>query len=38
MKRRILPLLLVLCLLAGGIAALAPAVRSRRPQPVAVRP
>jgi predicted MFS family arabinose efflux permease len=30
--------LLVLCLLAGGIAALAPAVRSRRPQPAAVRP
>jgi predicted MFS family arabinose efflux permease len=30
--------LLVLCLLAAGIAALAPAVRSRRPQPAAVRP
>jgi predicted MFS family arabinose efflux permease len=30
--------LLVLCLLAGGIAALAPAVRSRRPQPAAARP
>ena len=30
--------LLVLCVLAGGIAALAPAVRSRRPQPAAVRP
>jgi fucose permease len=30
--------LLVLCLLAGGIATLAPAVRSRRPQPVAARP
>jgi predicted MFS family arabinose efflux permease len=30
--------LLVLCVLAGGIAALAPAVRSRRPQPVAARP
>jgi predicted MFS family arabinose efflux permease len=27
--------LLVLCVLAGGIAALAPAVRSRRPQPAA---
>ena len=30
--------LLVLCVLAGGIAALAPAVRSRRPQPAAARP
>ena len=30
--------LLVLCLLAGGIAALAPAVRSRRPQPAEARP
>jgi len=30
--------LLVLCVLAAGIAALAPAVRSRRPQPVAARP
>ena len=30
--------LLVLCVLAGGIAALAPAVRSRRPQPAEVRP
>ena len=30
--------LLVLCVLAGGIAALAPAVRSLRPQPAAVRP
>jgi predicted MFS family arabinose efflux permease len=29
--------LLVLCLLAGGIAALAPAVRSRRPRSAAVR-
>jgi predicted MFS family arabinose efflux permease len=29
--------LLVLCLLAGGIAALAPAVRSRRPQAAAAR-
>jgi hypothetical protein len=29
--------LLVLCLLAGGIAALAPAVRSRRPQPAEAR-
>jgi predicted MFS family arabinose efflux permease len=30
--------LLVLCVLAGGIATLAPAVRSRRPQPAAARP
>ncbi|HEV2918182.1 MAG TPA: MFS transporter [Actinomycetota bacterium] len=30
--------LLVLCLLAGGIAALAPAVRSRRPRPAEARP
>jgi predicted MFS family arabinose efflux permease len=30
--------LLVLCVLAAGIAALAPAVRSHRPQPAAARP
>jgi len=30
--------LLVLCLLAGGIVALAPAVRSRRPRPAEARP